>query len=99
LIVDDQPYNIQALKVMIGMIMKTEASLICSRAFNGKEALEIVEESIEQDCRFNLILMDCNMPIMDGYEATIAIRELMDKHELPQPVICAVTGHVEEEYI
>jgi len=40
-------------------------------ASNGKEAIKMVD-----DYDYDLIFMDCNMPIMDGYEATAKIREL-----------------------
>jgi CheY-like chemotaxis protein len=39
--------------------------------------------------------MDCNMPIMDGYDATKEIRKFIHNAELPQPIISAVTGHSE----
>ena len=38
---------------------------------------------------YDLILMDCQMPVMDGFEACRHIREL----EQPQPVIIAVTAN------
>ena len=41
-------------------------------ANNGKEAVEIVESGE----KFSLILMDCQMPEMDGFEATLAIRKI-----------------------
>ena len=41
-------------------------------AFNGREALEIFKES--RDGRYDLIFMDIQMPVMNGYEATKAIR-------------------------
>ena len=43
--------------------------------------------------------MDCNMPFMDGYEATSKIREYLFAYNLPQPIITAVTGHTEKAYI
>ena len=36
---------------------------------------------------------------MDGYETSLKIRELIFKKRLPQPIISAVTGHTEQEYI
>ena len=39
------------------------------------------------------------MPFMDGYEATEKIREFLFDLGLPQPIIIAVTGHSEPEYV
>ena len=39
------------------------------------------------------------MPIMDGYDSTLAIREYLYKQKLAQPIIVAVTGHTEESYV
>jgi CheY-like chemotaxis protein len=39
------------------------------------------------------------MPVKDGYEATIEIRSILEEREMDQPCICAVTGHIEEEYV
>lgn len=43
--------------------------------------------------------MDCNMPVMDGYTATNQIRDYLYTKDLIQPIIIAVTGHVEQSYI
>ena len=43
--------------------------------------------------------MDCNMPIMDGYEATSQICSYLHSKSLKQPIISAVTGHSEPQYI
>ena len=39
------------------------------------------------------------MPFMDGYEATMQIREIIENLKIDQPRIVAVTGHTEKSYI
>ena len=55
-------------------------------ANNGQEALEEVDRNRDLD----LVLMDTNMPVMDGYEATQIIRKKYDKKQLPIVAISAI---------
>jgi CheY-like chemotaxis protein len=57
---------------------------------NGREAVEAVEET-----GYDLILMDVQMPIMDGYEATRRIRELEGDRTEPTTIL-ALTAHAME---
>lgn len=58
-------------------------------AADGREALNLAQAE-----EYDLILMDCSMPEMDGFEATLAIRAF-EKHSgrIPAPII-ALTAHV-----
>lgn len=65
LVVEDNTMN----QMVIKMITKKWLNTTLDYAINGEEAL-----SLMKNVRYDLILMDLQMPIMDGYEATIAIR-------------------------
>ena len=57
-----------------------------------------VKKNDYERCQYKLILMDCNMPIMDGYESTKSIRTFLETQKIEQPYIAAVTGHTEQVY-
>ena len=84
LVVEDNNANQQ---VAIGMLERLGCAV--SVADNGIEAVNHVSRN-----RFDVILMDCNMPVMDGYEATIQIRK-MDGSVGDIPVI-AMTANVQD---
>lgn len=87
LLVDDHRVNQMVSK---GMLTKLGYKVVIAN--NGREALAALEEQT-----FDLVLMDCQMPDMDGYEATRAIRkkEHEDSVERPLPVV-AMTAHAGE---
>ena len=81
LVVDDEQFNIDALKIILRYHCNIDADEICDSAFDGKQALEAVQNNVECNqgfsCDYELILMDCNMPIMDGCESTYLIRSFL----------------------
>ncbi len=66
LVVDDNEINTQVARFILEPVGANVAN-----ATNGEKAIEILNETTED---FDIILMDCNMPILNGYEATKAIR-------------------------
>jgi CheY-like chemotaxis protein len=66
LLAEDNPVNVEVAKAMLESL-GIEAT--CAR--NGQEALQAVRSS-----SFDAVLMDCQMPVMDGFAATAAIRRL-----------------------
>ncbi len=84
LLVEDNPTNRLLLKKLL-----EKAGYLCDLATDGREAVARAEEK-----RYPVILMDCEMPYMDGYEATRRIRRLPGAH---RPLIIALTAHAMEE--
>ncbi|MBN2427101.1 MAG: response regulator [Deltaproteobacteria bacterium] len=82
LVVEDNPVN---QKVTIGMLN----SLGCQTklAENGQEAVEIFKLD-----DFDLVLMDCHMPVMDGYNATAEIRRFETRASGKMTPVIALTA-------
>ena len=87
LLVEDNPVNQQVCELML---MKMNHN--CDLANDGDEGIKMVEAG-----SYDLILMDVQMPNLDGLEATRRIRA--SKHISPQPKIVALTaGIMENDY-
>lgn len=86
LAVDDVPQNLELLQVMLGRLGHT-----ITTASNGAEALKIFPSQ-----RFDIILMDVQMPILNGLEASQLIRILEEKDQLPPTPIIAFSASVLE---
>lgn len=72
----------------VAMVMLKKLGYQVSIAENGEEAYDKANESY-----FDAILMDCQMPVMDGYEATKQIRALASSHFNVDIPIIAFTAH------
>ena len=63
-------------------------------AFNGAEGLEKIELNHQINKFFSLIFLDCNMPILNGFDTTMHIKELIAKKVIPYVPIVALTASV-----
>jgi CheY-like chemotaxis protein len=102
--VDDEKFNCDIIEGFLMILGFEQRNNMTEYAYNGEQAVKKVKESIdlENPYKYSLILMDCNMPFLDGYEATKMIRKLYLASDITrdqQPKIVAITGHVEAEYI
>jgi two-component system, sensor histidine kinase and response regulator len=80
--------NVVNVKVAENLLRRRGHSPIIAR--NGREAVEAVARE-----RYDLILMDLQMPEMDGFEATAAIRAMQHRTGVRTPIV-ALTAHAME---
>jgi len=73
LLVEDNPFNQELARDLLG-----RAQVVVQVANNGREAIDVLARE-----RFDAVLMDCQMPVMDGYAATRELRGHPQWRDLP----------------
>lgn len=86
LVVEDSEINCKLILKIL-----SNNGLSCDLALNGREAIEAFESN-----NYDLILMDCQMPILDGYEATKEIRKL-GRHKKHIPIIAMTADAMQSD--
>ena len=91
LIAEDVSLNMLLLKTIIKSYYPDSVIIECA---NGKEAVDLFQKA-----RPDLVFMDVQMPIMDGFEATFQIRNIGKKEGIYVPIIALTAGalHTERE--
>lgn len=78
-------------KVIRGMLSKLD--LHPDTASNGEEALRAMKAQ-----RYDLVLMDCEMPVLDGFSATEQLRAWEVSHQRVRTPVVALTAHILSEH-
>lgn len=90
LLVEDNEINVYVAKIIL-----ERAGCKVNVAYNGKEAVTMFDNT--EDGYYQAILMDVRMPVMDGLEATKAIRHLCRKDAGTVPIIAMTADAFENE--
>lgn len=85
LVVEDNPMN----QIVIGEMLKALGYSV-EKAANGAQAVLAIQESLQ----YEFVLMDCQMPVMDGFQATKEIRRIEKGTHIP---IIALTANAFRE--
>lgn len=91
LLVEDNEIN----QMVATELLKT-LNLCCDTAINGAEAIEKLKLSAEENAPYTHILMDCQMPVLDGYETTRCIRAGQAGDSFKSIPIIAMTANAME---
>ncbi|TMP88677.1 hybrid sensor histidine kinase/response regulator [Pseudoalteromonas ruthenica] len=88
LIVDDNEINVE---VACGVLNTLPVEL--EKAYNGKQAIDMLQSSAREGKAINCVLMDCQMPVLDGYQTSEQIRAGVAGSEFTDIPIIAMTAN------
>lgn len=84
LLVDDCPDTVRLMQAYL-----TDPGIVLTVAGNGREGIEAFKNAL---LPFNLVFMDMEMPVQDGYAATAEIRRWEAENKLPRTPVAAFTA-------
>ena len=88
LVVDDESFN----RHIVVTVLKS-LNISIAEAYNGKQAVEKVKQFDKVGSSLKVVIMDCSMPEMNGWEATEAIKTMHTNKEIAQmPVVLGYTA-------
>ena len=103
--IEERPVNLAGKRVLlvednrlnreIAADILTECGMLVETASNGREGFQKL--SLSQPGYYNVVLMDIQMPVMDGCEATKTIRRLRSKMLAEIPIIAMTAGVSDED--
>ena len=92
LLVEDNDINREIASEILGM-----TGLCVEEAVDGKQAVDLFEQS--EEGYYDMVLMDIQMPVMNGYQATMAIRAMKRKDALRIPILAMTANAFAEDVL
>ena len=87
---EDNELNAEILRELLHM-----NGVVCDIVSNGQELLDAFEKS--GSGQYDLILTDIQMPVMNGYDATLAIRKMKDTKKARIPIVAMTANAFAED--
>ena len=99
LLCDDEEFNLSTIKNML-----KKFNVNSDLSTNGQECIDAILKKKKLNCNcdkkhYKLILLDMMMPIMNGFDASKKIQEMIDKNEINNLKIVIVSAHIEDNLI
>ncbi|MDH1656274.1 response regulator, partial [Pseudomonas mosselii] len=88
LVAEDNSISTKVIRGMLGKL-----NLEPDTASNGEEALQAMKAR-----HYDLVLMDCEMPVLDGFSATEQLRAWETANQRPRTPVVALTAHILNEH-
>jgi len=89
LLVEDNEVNQQLMNNIL-----TQSGIQVDIAHNGQDAVDKIKKALDnKKLLYDLILMDLQMPVLDGFSASRNIRKLVENNQMPEIPIIAITAH------
>lgn len=92
LLVEDNDINREIASEILGM-----TGLCVEEAVDGKQAVDLFERS--EEGYYDMVLMDIQMPVMNGYQATMAIRAMKRRDALRVPILAMTANAFAEDVL